>query len=112
MGKSFLAEGQRWGSREEYYAYKELELRQVAKEIGGLEPHPRFQLIVNGTRVGHYTADARYFELHPKGNVPCVWEHKGFLCSRDAIRLRVFRALYPDLKFVKSGKWNTYKRKK
>lgn len=35
-------------------------LLKNAGHLLNLEPHPRFDLIVNGIKVGHYTADSRY----------------------------------------------------
>tara|TARA_R100001460_G_scaffold32478_4_gene63691 strand:+ start:16084 stop:16323 length:240 start_codon:yes stop_codon:yes gene_type:complete len=38
----------------------ELELLLRAKEITDLELHPKFDLMVNGVKIGRYTADFRY----------------------------------------------------
>jgi|TARA_R100000654_G_scaffold73729_1_gene106935 hypothetical protein len=38
----------------------ELEILLRTKEISDLELHPKFDLMVNGVKIGRYTADFRY----------------------------------------------------
>tara|TARA_R100001509_G_C4705193_1_gene161415 strand:+ start:176 stop:415 length:240 start_codon:yes stop_codon:yes gene_type:complete len=38
----------------------ELEILLRAREISDLELHPKFDLMVNGVKIGRYTADFRY----------------------------------------------------
>jgi|TARA_Y100000033_G_C2690223_1_gene83364 hypothetical protein len=38
----------------------ELEILLRAREISDLEVHPKFDLMVNGVKIGRYTADFRY----------------------------------------------------
>ena len=40
--------------------YMELELLLRAREIPNLEIHPKIDLMVNGVKIGRYTADFRY----------------------------------------------------
>jgi hypothetical protein len=53
-------DGITFASRKEARRWGELVIMQRAGLIRGLEPHPRYELVVNGRRVGHYTADFRY----------------------------------------------------
>jgi hypothetical protein len=55
-------DGHRFASKAERDCYARLKLRVLAREIADLEIHPRFDLLVNGTRIGRYTADFRFIE--------------------------------------------------
>ena len=52
--------GEVFDSKKELKRYMELELLLRAKEITNLEIHPKFDLMVNGVKIGRYTADFRY----------------------------------------------------
>ncbi len=52
--------GEVFDSKKELKRYMELELLLRAKEITDLEIHPKFDLMVNGVKIGRYTADFRY----------------------------------------------------
>ena len=52
--------GEVFDSQKELKRYMELELLLRAKEITDLEIHPKFDLMVNGVKIGRYTADFRY----------------------------------------------------
>jgi len=52
--------GEVFDSKKELKRYMELELLLRAKEITDLELHPKFDLMVNGVKIGRYTADFRY----------------------------------------------------
>ena len=52
--------GEVFDSKKELKRYMELELLLRAKEITDLELHPKFDLIVNGVKIGRYTADFKY----------------------------------------------------
>lgn len=47
-------------SKKEYERYVYLEMLMKNKEISELEVHPVYPLMVNGTKIGRYTADFRY----------------------------------------------------
>lgn len=99
--------GIKFGSEEEADRFDELLLLEKAKEIRGLIPHPKFDLVINGVKIGHYTADSQYERREGQNWVACVEEYKGFLTSRDAVRIKVFQALFQQFKFIKSGPWKT-----
>lgn len=105
--KSQTIDGIKFGSIVEANRYCILKLMQKSGEISGLTPHPRFSLIVNGTLVGHYTADASYFlqTRVEKRTVSTrvVEEVKGYRVRDYALRVNLFRTLFPDIEFVEIG---------
>jgi len=52
--------GEVFDSKRELKRFVELEHLLRAKEISNLEIHPKFDLMVNGVKIGRYTADFRY----------------------------------------------------
>lgn len=58
-------DGIKFDSKREAARYGELKLRERAGEIRDLVCHPKFSLVVNGFRVGGYTADFSYDERVP-----------------------------------------------
>ena len=83
--------GIRFASRAEAHRYDVLLIMMAAGEISQLEVHPRYPLIVNGVKIGHYTADFRYVDA--TGLV--IEDVKGGNATRtEAYRLRkrVFEA--------------------
>ena len=52
--------GEVFDSKKELNRFVELEYLLRAKEITDLEIHPKFDLMVNGVKIGRYTADFRY----------------------------------------------------
>lgn len=52
--------GEIFDSKKELNRFMELEILLRAKEISDLELHPKFDLMVNGVKIGRYTADFRY----------------------------------------------------
>lgn len=52
--------GEVFDSKKELNRFMELEILLRASEISDLEIHPKFDLMVNGVKIGRYTADFRY----------------------------------------------------
>ena len=52
--------GMRFDSKKEFQRYLILEKMEKQRMIFNLEIHPQFPLIVNGTKIGRYTADFKY----------------------------------------------------
>jgi len=52
--------GEIFDSKKELNRFMELEILLRTKEISDLELHPKFDLMVNGVKIGRYTADFRY----------------------------------------------------
>lgn len=57
------ADGYKFDSKKEMKRYLYLKILLQKKEISNLEIHPRFDLIVNGVKIGRYTADFKYKKL-------------------------------------------------
>lgn len=58
--KKQFYKGIRFDSKKELDRYLILEQMQIKKYISNLEVHPVFPLIVNGVKIGRYTADFKY----------------------------------------------------
>ena len=52
--------GEIFDSKKELNRFMELEILLRARKISDLELHPKFDLMVNGVKIGRYTADFRY----------------------------------------------------
>ncbi len=96
-----VAEGKRYG---------ELKLLERAREIRALGVHPRYPLTINGVTIGFYTADFAFFE----GGRKIVEDVKGTVTEAASLRMRLFKALYPDheLRTVKRGQVSVVKQRK
>ena len=55
-------DGIRFDSKAEARRYSELKLLESAGEIWGLIRQPRFDLVVEGAKIGTYVADFHYYE--------------------------------------------------
>lgn len=60
--KRIEVDGYQFASLAEGRRYEQLKLMVAAGEIRDLEPHPRFDMIVNRVRIGRYTGDFSYVE--------------------------------------------------
>ena len=85
-----------FNSIKEHKVFADLKIRQRIGEIEALEPHPKFPLIVNGVKVGTYTADAAYKE---KGVIKVVdakggKSQRGAAASDSRLRMRIAEAIY------------------
>jgi hypothetical protein len=58
--RAVTIDGIRFASQAEARRYQALRQMERAGEITGLEPHPSFVMVVNGQKVGRFTADSRY----------------------------------------------------
>jgi hypothetical protein len=76
-----LAEGNR---------YLDLSLLRHHHMIENLECHPCYQLIINGTLIGHYTADFRYW----KDGEQIIEDVKGQMTEAASLRIRVAQAVH------------------
>ena len=84
--------GIQFDSRKEATRYQELCLRERAGEIRNLELQPRYNLIVNGCKLGFYKADFRY-EDAATGDV-VVEDVKGVRTAVYQLKRKLVRALY------------------
>ena len=96
----FKAEGYSWDSKKEYARYQELKLLEKSGQIQNLIVKPKFELVINGVKVGKYTPDFQYEEINYTGTffeAPLVEDVKGYQEDLFKFRLKVFKALYPEI---------------
>jgi hypothetical protein len=80
-------------SQAEARRYGELKWLERAGDIKALVCHPRFPLTINGVTIGTYTGDFLYYT----GGRKTVEDVKGRLGEAASLRLRVFKACYPEI---------------
>lgn len=88
-------DGHLFASKAEAKRYGELKLLERAGQIKAITIHPAYTMIVNGEKIGRYTGDFAYFE----GNKYVVEDVKSWPTKTEAygIRVKLFKALYPDI---------------
>jgi hypothetical protein len=79
-------DGVRHASKREARRYATLRRKERAGEICNLEPHPRFDLTVDGQHIGYYTADAQYRDV--KTGTLVIEDTKGASTRTEAYMLR------------------------
>ncbi len=79
-------------SKKESVRYQELDLLQRAKEISCLQLQPKFDLIVNGKKIGFYKADFSYID--EKTGKTIVEDTKGYTTQTYRIKKKLIKALY------------------
>lgn len=82
--------GHVFASKREAARYQDLLLLERAGEISGLELQPKYDLIVNGIKVGRFTGDFRYLEK----NELVVEDSKGYKVRDYPIRKKLMLACY------------------
>jgi hypothetical protein len=103
-------DGFEFASVAESRRYADLKLLERAREIKALGVHPVYPLVVNGVTIGKFTADFAYFE----GGRKIVEDVKGLVTKDASLRMRIFKALYPDheLKVIQNGQAKLFKQRK
>jgi len=91
--------GIRFASRAEANRYLELSLLQKAGEIASLQTHPRFTVWQHGKEKIIYEADFSYYE-DGQQVVEDVKGGKGTQTAVFKLKARMFKAMYPDIRFV------------
>lgn len=94
--------GHTHGSAKEAARCDELHLAERAGAISNLIVQPRYDLIVNGVKVGRYTGDFRYFE----NNAAILEDVKGGKATKTEaykLRKRLLEAVYPGVKILETG---------
>lgn len=83
---------QMFGSRIELQRGMTLLILQDAGKISGLRFQPRYELCVNGIKVGVYTADATYVR---EGKVVCEdSKPPNFIDKYAALKMSLYQAIY------------------
>lgn len=88
--KKTVVDGITFASKAEARRYGELKLLEKAGEIRHLELQPKFDLTVNGEKIGRYVADFRYRE----GTESVVEDVKGFKTPVYRLKKALVKALY------------------
>ena len=89
--------------------YRELKLLLAARAIRNLRWHVHYDLIVNGVKVGWYTADFVYYDVEK--NAEIVEDTKGTHTRDWPLRRNLFDALHPDTPIVEVYKAGSPKRR-
>lgn len=87
-----LSNGVQFASRKEADRYQELLLMQRSGLIDQLELQPRYDLIVNGCKVGFYKGDFRYEEVATGKLV--TEDVKGVRTAVYMLKKKLVKALY------------------
>lgn len=99
-------DGIRFASIAESRRYMELKAlthaSNASDRITNLVVHPRYALSINGAPVGHYTGDFSYTDPQGRWTVEDV-KSEATMTEAAVFRIKVFRALYPQARFVFSG---------
>jgi hypothetical protein len=90
-------DGIRFASKLEAKRYGELKLLERAKQIRLLEVHPRYPLSCNGIHICDYVADFAYVVI--TGGYCVVEDTKGFATPEYKLKVKLFRANYPEIEF-------------
>lgn len=96
-----VVDGHTFPSRKEARRYRELKLLERAGKIMHLTLQPRYELVVNGKKIGRYTGDFLYIELvkanYSKAGKTVLEECKGVKVRDYVLRRNLFCALFPDI---------------
>ncbi len=87
-----LYNGIQFDSRKEADRYRELLWMQQAGLIAGLECQPRYDLVINGHKLGFYKADFRYEDVATNSVV--VEDVKGVRTAVYMLKKKLIKALY------------------
>ena len=85
-------DGIRFASRKEARRYQDLMILQRAHKITELELQPKFQLVVNGVKIGRYTGDFKYYD-NDKGEY-VIEDTKGYPSRDYVLRKKLMLALH------------------
>jgi len=83
-------DGYKFDSLAEGRYYQGLKLMLLNGDIHDLEVHPKFEIMVNGTRIGNYYADFRYFE----NGVQVIDDVKGVRTPVYKLKRKLVEAIY------------------
>lgn len=85
-------DGIKFDSKKEAIRYRELKLMMYVGEIDDLKIHPRYPLIVNGTKICDYIADFEY--IRDYGRQKVVEDTKGVKTDVYRLKKKLFELLY------------------
>ena len=85
-----IIDGVKFASRKEARRYQQLKLLERAGAISELELQPKYDLTINGVKIGRYIGDFRYQD---NGKSICE-DCKGILTPVYRLKKRLMRALH------------------
>ena len=91
--KKVELDGYVFASQAEMKRYSDLKYLQMARDIKALVVHPSYPLTVNGVTIGSITLDFAYYD----GGRKIAEDVKGTITEAASLRLRLFKALNPDI---------------
>lgn len=89
------ADGLTFDSKREHRYYADFKLLQQAGEISHLEVHPVYSIIVNGVKIGKYTADFQFREKDGRLRVIDVKSPATAATKDFRLRKKLVEAIYP-----------------
>lgn len=96
-------DGYKFDSKKECARYVELSYMLEAKEIEGLEVHPKYQFVINDIKICQWTADFSYFRKGEKKRVVEDVKSKGTLTRESRLKHKMFKALFPEFELLITG---------
>lgn len=100
--KKTVIDGITFPSKIHAETYIQLKTLQESGQIYELKLEVPFPLEANGIKIGKYTADFTHKRIVDDKLI--VTEAKGYATDIYKLRIKVFKALYPDLPFVEVGR--------
>ena len=95
-----IVDGIVFASKAEAKRYGELRILWTRGTIKNLELQPKFDLVINGHKIGTYTPDFSYLD----GGTAVAEDTKGgYRREAFALRAKVFQALYPNIELRING---------
>lgn len=105
--RKVVKNGEKFDSVREYERHLVLLDKEKHGEISNLKRQPKYVLEVNGERIGAYIGDWGYEEMQHKGGkgwrmetiVKVCEDSKGFQTPLFRFKIKLAKALYPDIDF-------------
>lgn len=87
-----VVDGIRFDSKKEAKRYGQLKILEIAKEIKGLDVHPKYQLKVKDEIICFYEADFSYRDLKTKKFI--IEDCKGVKTAVYRLKKKLMKAIY------------------
>jgi hypothetical protein len=88
------SEGNYFASKKEKMFFKALQEREKAGEVKNLEFQPRYEIVINGKKIGYFRADFRFTDLREDPPRQRIIDVKGVDTRDGKLRRRIVEALY------------------
>jgi len=93
--KKVELDGITFDSKREAQYYSQLLLLQKAGKVSDIECHPRYDINVNGRRIGFYKADFRFMDLEQSRQRVVDVKSKATVTAVFRLKAKLVEALYP-----------------